>query len=222
MSSTSLTILLFTQVSLYVRDHFQICPNNIDDCLKLLHINEKLAVAVSRLHAENSAVISRDQLFCFTRENNIYSYSIAIPTRVDFHLLPSFNYIIRQLFEFGLVERWDKLSQAIASSALAIKLAQSVSDGGGHLVVLTVGHIMGAVFVMLFGHSIAFIAFCSELLVNWQVRKQSPTWFWLKLNKFFVPKPIRSKKLTLFKYIPFNAIKAFARMQRVKANINER
>lgn len=187
-----------TQVSRYVRDHYKLCPNNIDECLQLLDDNVKLAVAVSRLHADNAAVISRDRIFCFTRENNIYSYSIAMPTRVDFHLLPTINYIIRQLFEFGLVERWDKLSQAIASSALAIRLAQSGSEGGGHLVVLTVGHIMGAIFVMLFGHSIALSAFCIELMVHRQAQRSRSGWFWVKLNRFLVPKPTRSRAKALF------------------------
>lgn len=159
--------------------------------------NDKLAVAASRLHAENSDVVTRDEIFCFSRENNIYSYSVAMPMRVDFHLLPVINSIIRQLFEFGLVERWDKLSQAIATSVLAAKLAQAGDESGSNLVVLTVGHIMGAIFIMLFGHSLALCAFCTEQLIYRNA--QGSSGFWSKLNQFLTPKPTRSKSSTLFR-----------------------
>lgn len=191
--------VLFSQASRYVQSHYTLCENNIDECLQLLLENDKLAVAASRLHAENSAVVTKDEIFCFLRENNIYSYSVAMPMRVDFHLLPVINSIIRQLFEFGLVERWDKLSQAIATSALAAKLAQFGDASESNLVVLTVGHIMGAIFIMLFGQSLALCAFCAEQLIYRNAQNSKSGIIWSKLNQFLTPKPIRSKSSTLFR-----------------------
>lgn len=181
-----------------MQQHYTLCNANIDDCLKLLLNNEKLAVAVSRLHAENSPVVNKDQIFCFTRENNIYSFSIAMPMRIDFQLMPRINSIIRQLYEFGLVERWDKLSQAIATSAVAIKLALAGGSNESNLVVLTVGHIMGSLLILIVGHLIALCAFGIELLTDYLVRRGSCNRFWLIMNAGLIPKPTRRKSATLF------------------------
>lgn len=186
------------QVSRYVQQHYTLCSANIDDCLKLLLDNEKLAVAVSRLHAENSPVVNKDQIFCFTRENNIYSFSVAMPMRIDFQLMPRFNSIIRQLFEFGLVERWDKLSQAIATSAVAIKLALAGGSDDSNLVVLTVGHITGSLLILMVGHLISLCAFGIEVLAGYMARRENCGRFWLAVNACLIPKPRRSKSATLF------------------------
>lgn len=161
-----------------------------DDCLKRLLVDEKLAVAVSRLHAKNSPVISEMELLCFARSANIYSYSVAMPIKLDFHLMPQINNIIRQLFEFGLIERWDKLSQSIASSAATVKMLREGSggDGGGHLVVLTVPHIMGAILIMSFGHLMALIALIAEHITHRKIKRGSSNRFWMMLHKMFTPK----------------------------------
>lgn len=189
---------ILLQVSRYVRNHYTLCNNNIDKCLQLLLNNEKLAVAVSRLHAENSPVVNKDDIFCFLRENNIYSFSVAMPMRLDFQLMPSINRIIRQLFEFGLVERWDKLSQAIATSAIAIRLALSGGGDESTLVVLTVGHIMGSLLILMVGHVFATCAFCLEIIVDYMARRPNATAIWIRLNDLLVPKPARTRSATLF------------------------
>lgn len=164
-----------------------------DECLKRLLVEEKLAVAVSRLHAQNSPVISQTELFCFARSANIYSYSVAMQFKLDYHLLPQINSVIRQLFEFGLIERWDKLSQSIASSAAIVKMLREGSgEEGSHLVVLTVAHIMGAILIMIFGHLIAFIAFLAEHLAQRRIKGGNCSRFWVILHKFLSPKKNRS------------------------------
>lgn len=161
-----------------------------DDCLERLLVDEKLAVAVSRLHAKNSPVISEMELLCFARSANIYSYSVAMPIKLDFHLMPQINNIIRQLFEFGLIERWNKLSQSIASSAATVKMLRDGNggDGSGHLVVLTVPHIMGAILIMAFGHLLAFIALIAEHMTHRKINRGSCNRCWKILHHFFTPK----------------------------------
>lgn len=180
--------LSLKQISTAVRRNFRTCDVP-DDCLKRLLVDEKLAVAVSRLHAKNSPVISETELLCFARSANIYSYSVAMPIKLDFHLMPQINNIIRQLFEFGLIERWDKLSQSIASSAATVKMLRDGSggDGGGHLVVLTMAHIMGAILIMVFGHLLALIALIAEHLTDRRIKRGSCNRFWKTLHKFFTP-----------------------------------
>lgn len=115
--------------------------------------------------------------------------------KVDFHLLPEINYIIRQLFEFGLVERWEKLSKYAANSVVANTLSPNGGKSEKHLVVLTVGHIMGAIFVMLIGHCFAILGFIAELLIERQVAKNNPGWIWLKMDAFLNPRS-RSRSIS--------------------------
>lgn len=112
-----------------------------------------------------------------------------MPIKLDFHLLPTINYIIRQLFEFGLIERWNKLSQAIASSDLNTKRSNNKNGGDdNNLVVLTVAHIMGAILIMIFGHAVALIAFVSEQIVYRKIKDGTQKRVWLILHRFLNPK----------------------------------
>lgn len=176
-------------MSTYVRKHFTLCEY-IDSCLQRLEYDEKLAVALSRLHGYNSPVISRRDIYCFPPEQNIYSYSVVMPIRLDFHLRPQINFIIRQLLEFGLIERWDKLSQSIAENADIMKM---INNGGSsdekHLVVLTVAHIMGAILIMIFGHILASLAFLAETIVYNKLQTEKPSKKWIRLHKILNPKP---------------------------------
>lgn len=112
-----------------------------------------------------------------------------MPIKLDYHILPIINYNIRQLFEFGLTERWNKLSQSIAANEEIKMILKSAADGkDNRLVVLTVPHIMGAILIMIFGHSVALIAFCLEMSVRRHIEKRNCSKVWLTLNWFLKPK----------------------------------
>lgn len=154
--------------------------------MKRLVYDEKLAVAVSRLHAENTPAVSRSDMFCFPRSKNIYSYSIAMPIKLDYHMLPVINYNIRQLFEFGLTERWNKLSQSIAANEEIKMVLNKAADGNDDsLTVLTVPHIMGALLIMSFGHFVAASTFLIELWVGRKIRQRKCRKIWIILHWFF-------------------------------------
>lgn len=111
-----------------------------------------------------------------------------MPIKLDFHLLPHINRVIRQLFEFGLIERWNKLSQSIASNAeIAKTLADGNGDGGDNLVVLTVAHIMGAILIMIFGHCLALIVFAAEHMTYRKIRSGNRGRFWAFVHKVLLP-----------------------------------
>lgn len=170
-----------------VRNNFELCIHT-DDCLKRLQYDEKLAVAASRLHAENTPAIPRSEMFCFARSANIYSYSVAMPIKLDYHILPVINYNIRQLFEFGLVERWNQLGQSVAASLEIQRILEKAQDGhDDRLVVLTVPHIMGAILIMFFGHFVALLTFLTEMTVNRMVQQRNCTKFWNRLHWFLRP-----------------------------------
>lgn len=173
-----------------VRQNFEICTYT-DECLMRLRYDDKLAVAVSRLHAQNTPAVSQSEIFCFPRSDNIYSYSIAMPIKLDFHMLPVINYNIRQLFEFGLTERWNKLSQSIAANEEIKKILNSAASGkDDSLVVLTVPHITGAILIMFFGQFLSLIAFLTEIFVESRIRQKNCLKIWLLLHWFLQPKNI--------------------------------
>lgn len=103
-------------------------------------------------------------------------------TKKYFHLLPQMNSIIRRVLEFGLLEKWAK-----DNSAATLKLIQNLDNGSDddELVVLTVGHIAGAIIIMLLGYAVAFCAFIGEVIVVKKVshstRNKSFWSFWDKV-----------------------------------------
>lgn len=112
-----------------------------------------------------------------------------MPIKLDYHLLPVINYNIRQLFEFGLIERWNKLSQSIAANEEIKKILENAASGNDdQLVVLTVAHIMGAILAMTFGHIVASIAFLAEMFVSRQVQREKCAKIWILLHWLLRPK----------------------------------
>lgn len=92
------------------------------------------------------------------------------------------NSIIRRVLEFGLLEKW-----ANDNSAATLKLIQnsendSEDDG---LVVLTVGHITGAIIVMFIGYAGALCAFIGEIIVSKKKSFSKHRLFWSVLDKVF-------------------------------------
>lgn len=92
------------------------------------------------------------------------------------------NSIIRRVVEFGLLEKW-----AEDNSAATLKLIQN-SDNGSEddgLVVLTVGHITGALTIMLLGYAAALCAFVGEVIVAKKVSLSKNKLFWSFWDKVF-------------------------------------
>lgn len=130
----------------------------------------------------NNPVLPKTEIFCFSKSKNVYSFSVAMMTKKYFHLLPQMNSIIRRVVEFGLLEKWAK-----DNSAATLKLIQNSDIGseGDGLVVLTVGHITGALMIMLVGYAIALCAFVGELIVARNVSFAKHKLFWSVWDKVF-------------------------------------
>lgn len=110
----------------------------------------------------NNPVLPKTEIYCFAKVNNVYSFSVAMMTKKYFHLLPQMNSIIRRVLEFGLLEKWAK-----DNSAATLKLIKISNNGNENhnLVVLTVGHITGAMIIMFIGYAVALCVFVGELIV---------------------------------------------------------
>lgn len=183
------------QVSTAVRKNFIFC-DNIDECLQRLHNDEYLAVALSRLHAENNPRISRSDLFCFSRANNVYTYSVAMPLKLDYELIESISTIIGNLMEFGLIDRWIKLSEGPTIRSLVIDVKaqhheeEHTKEQPNGNVVLTMDHIIGALLIMSFGYLLAMIAFLVEQIVHQREQQGTDSKLFLYLHQVFSPNRI--------------------------------
>ncbi|XP_059611138.1 uncharacterized protein LOC132258050 [Phlebotomus argentipes] len=146
--------------STYVRRMFTICPD-IDACLQRVRHDSELGVAVSRQHARNSPLIDESDMFCFHRAENIYSYSVSMLVKRDFHLLPKINDIIRTILESGLLYKWQKDSE--------VSKVQSTPTEGGEgsatQIVLGISHVQGAFIVLGLGLVVSAVAFSTEWLI---------------------------------------------------------
>lgn len=176
------------QVSSAIRDSYQLCTE-VDECLENLRNLDNVAVSVSREHALNSPLIAKTELFCFAKTNNVYSYAVAMMTQKNFHLLGRMNSIIRRVMEFGLIQKWDKDSDVMQQLKLKMgsdaKKAATDSDEDEGLVVLTVGHIAGALIIMSVGYVLALLTFIAELLVNCRMlQAYRNNWLWVLCDRF--------------------------------------
>lgn len=111
----------------------------------------------------NNPAISKSELFCFTKSNNVYSFSVAMLAKRNFHLLTRMNTIIRRVVEFGLIEKWEKEDDTVRQIRLE-RIRPSESED--NLIVLTVGHIGGALVILLFGWLFGILSFIVEILIN--------------------------------------------------------
>lgn len=150
----------FIQVSKAIVRRYHVCKD-LDACLALIRKNGKVAVAVSRHHADNSPTISEKEMYCFKREENIYTYSVSMLAKKQYHLLEKINYLLRTISESGLLLRWAQQSenrQAVSTD----DAPTSGGHGGGPVVKLKIQHVKGGFLLHFLGLVLAFIAFIGE------------------------------------------------------------
>lgn len=147
--------------------NFQICTD-IDACLQNIQTDKKAAVAVSRHHSDNNPIISRRDMFCFTKSNNIYTYSVSMLTKKFYHLLPKINYVIRGITESGLLKKWQEDTESHKTKA---KINTGGHGGGGDVVKLRIGHVLGGFLLWGLGLLFAFLTFLGEILYDRWTKK---------------------------------------------------
>lgn len=117
-----------------------------------------------------------------------------MPLRLDYQLIDPINTVITNLMEFGLIDKWIKLSGGPTTQSLVAKAkhngAVRTRDSSDGNVVLTMDHIIGALVIMAFGYVFALIAFVVEQLIYHKVQKGSESKFVLNLHKLLRPNRI--------------------------------
>lgn len=122
--------------------------------------DQRAAVAVSRAHAKNTPLpISDDDMFCFSKSDNIYTYSVVMLMRKNYHLMFKIDDLIRRITESGLLTKWQKESEKIR------RLTHN--DKGDSSIILKIEHVEGAFLLTLIGLACAAIAFLLEWITYW-------------------------------------------------------
>ncbi|XP_058056145.1 uncharacterized protein LOC131207544 [Anopheles bellator] len=133
---------------------YRVCPD-MDPCLARLRTERLLAVAVSRAHSSNARSIGEADMYCFPKTANIYTYSVGMLAKKDFHLLPKINDLIRRISESGLLGKWQKESE---------KIRVDRGDESDGQTILRLDHIEGAFLLGAVGLALSLLAFLAELL----------------------------------------------------------
>lgn len=120
--------------------------------------------------------IDHTKIYCSTE--NLFNYHFAMMSRFGYHLLPKINSVILQLSEAGLLENYrifqiyeNGLINTNASKYTSIRINRKASfdlkkDQSDDIVSLNSEHVGGAIFILIFGHSIASIVFIIEYIIH--------------------------------------------------------
>lgn len=144
---------------------FEVCKD-IDMCLKKIKTNKSIAVAVSRHHADNNPLISPLDMHCFAITEDIYTYSVSMLVKKQYHLLLKIDAIIRGISESGLLMKWQRDSEQ------TITTSSDENEGGNGVRKLTFEHVEGGFLIWGIGLSVGFIAFVCEWIVYLVKRKK--------------------------------------------------
>lgn len=140
----------------------------MDKCLMEIKTNDKLAVAISRQHAINARIkLNQDDMFCFDKANNVFSYSVVMLFKKDHHLLPSVNILIRRIAESGFILKWKADSEYL-------KFTEDLRQRDPHenAEPINIEHLLGSFALIGVGILLSIVGFLYEWLVYYLAQKR--------------------------------------------------
>lgn len=149
-------------------DNYKACFE-MDKCLLELKTNDKLAVAISRQHAGNARIpLDNDDMFCFDKANNIFSFSVVMLFKKDHHLLPAVNTLIRRIAESGFILKWKADSEYVKFK----DDGKQHGDPHENEEPLNLSHLLGMFALMFVGVVCSFVVFLAEWIVYYLAQKR--------------------------------------------------
>lgn len=88
-----------------MEERFGTCLN-VDDCLRELLENGRMAVGVSRQYASSHPQFSSDEIYCLGDREHIEGFQVTMLVRRDLELMSLINKEIRRFSEAGLISKW--------------------------------------------------------------------------------------------------------------------
>lgn len=164
------------KISQKIVSKFQVCKK-LDKCLQQIKRNKGTAVAVSRHHALNSPMISPLDMYCFSKSNNIYTYSVTMLVKKQYHLLLKIENIIRGITESGLLSKWQRDSELVVVST------DSDSDTG--VTKLKFEHVQGGFLLWGIGLGIGLLVFMMEWAMYFCKKRFNDNALVNKIEKYF-------------------------------------
>lgn len=157
-------------------ENFTIC-DNLDLCLSQLDRNSKIAVAISREHAQNSHQNSFSRLYCFKNFEIIHEYALKFLLHKDFPLQSELNRFIQTASASGLIEKWRSISR-IRSKRRNVVVFYGIIRLETYFGIFL---LLIAIFIFL------ILSLIFEKIVNKKARKQNSFRFWLLIERFIEP-----------------------------------
>lgn len=160
------------KTSSHLRYNYRACPE-MDKCLTELGSNDKLAVAISRQHATNARIpLSNDDMFCFDKSNNLFSFSVVMLFKNDHHLLPPVNTLIRRITESGFIFKWKTDTEY-----LKFKEDIKARDPPENAKPLKLDHMLGSFLLLSVGLIASLLSFGFEWLAYYLAQKRKIKFF---------------------------------------------
>lgn len=147
---------------------------DLDACLSALKWNDKLAVSVRRIRAENSPVISKSEIYCFSSEENIFAFPTTIRMSRKYEFKTQVNSLIRRCLEAGLFTKWQEDTELSGNDS------KPKSDRN---INLTVAHIGGALLSLVCGLCLASLVFIAECVAFEKLKQKDCHQFWVYLSR---------------------------------------
>lgn len=170
-------------VDVFLRDNYKPCFD-MDKCLLDIKNNEKVAVAISRQHAMNAKVpITDEDMYCFEKADNIFTFSVVMLFKRDHHLLPSVNTLIRYISEFGFILKWKRDAEYEKLKEIVMRHREKAANRNQ---AINITQLFGLFALGGAGLFIATLVFILEWIVYYFARKK---------KKFLVFKYIERKLL---------------------------
>ncbi len=166
----------------HLRDHYTACLD-MDKCLLGIKTDKKLAIAISRQHSMNAKVpITEEDMYCFTKSDNIFSFSVVMLFKRDHHLLPLVNTLIRRITEYGFILKWrqdaeyEKLKEVVKRHR---EKATEVNQA------IKVSQLLGLFGLAVAGMSLALVSFLIEWSVFILANRKKNRFFKNYVERFF-------------------------------------
>ncbi|CRK87864.1 CLUMA_CG001651, isoform A [Clunio marinus] len=157
------------KASNHLKEAYKPCYE-MDKCLMDIERDEKLAVAISRQHATNARIpLNVENMYCFDKANNIFSFSVVMLFKKDHHLLPAVNVLIRRITESGFILKWKADNEKVKIN----EIRKQRGDSHENAEPLNLGHVLGSFGLMFVGFCLAIGAFINEWIVYYLVHKRN-------------------------------------------------
>lgn len=149
-------------------ERFKTC-GNLNECLRQLNHNSKLAVAISREHVRIKHFLPHH--YCFKNVEIIHDYALKFLIQKDFPYVKELNRFIATASASGLIEKWHKG-----------KNLRYTDVEHEHIANLKMSFMF--IFMIM---SVSFLMLCLERLVHKKTHQPNPSWSWLTIQMIIDP-----------------------------------